>query len=106
MSDAASQQSGTATTYRGVCYLHMEQQFPVRADRLDASEDTASHMNTPGGHHVDILDLDLEPTEVAGFPAAGFARNELPKLIDQALRAMAELPYDPSEDDGEDENDE
>ncbi|MFC4245071.1 hypothetical protein ACFOYW_17015 [Gryllotalpicola reticulitermitis] len=105
MSDAASQEGGTAR-YRSVCYLHMEQQFPVRADRLDASEDTASHINTPGGHHVDILDVDLEPTEVAGFPAAGFARNELPKLIHKALRAMAQLPYDPAEHHTEDEDDE
>ncbi|AYG05537.1 hypothetical protein [Gryllotalpicola protaetiae] len=105
MSDA-SPQSGTATTYRAVCYQHMETQFPVRADRLDASEDTASHMNTPGGHHVDILEVDLEPTEVAGFPAGGFARNELPKLLDQALRAMAQMPYDPTEDETEGEDDE
>lgn len=92
MSNGSSRQGGTGMTYRGVCRIHPETQFPVRADRLDAGEDITSHMRTPGGHHVDILDVDLEPTEVEGFPAAGFARNELPKLIDQALDAMKRVP--------------
>lgn len=90
MSDE-SRQSGMET-YRGVCYQHMQTQFPVRADRLDAQEDITSHIHTPGGHHVDILSVDLEPTEVAGYPAAGFARVELPKLITEALDAMKRVP--------------
>ncbi|SEB29644.1 hypothetical protein [Arthrobacter woluwensis] len=67
-------------TYRAVCHQHPELDFPVRADRIDAVEDKNSHLRQPGSHHVAVLTVDLPPSEVEGFPPAGYARQLFSEL--------------------------
>lgn len=63
------------SAYQGVCRFHSAAAFPVRADRLDAREDALTHVHLPGGHHIDIVEVDETPSEVEGFPAAGYAQR-------------------------------
>lgn len=79
------------TNYRATCYFHMEQTFPVREDKQDACEDKNSHGSRPGGHHLAILEVDLPPTEVEGFPAAGYSK-EIPELSERLIRQLMQLP--------------
>lgn len=79
------------TNYRATCYCHMEQTFPVREDKQDACEDKNSHVGRPGGHHVAILEVDLAPTEVDGFPTAGYSK-EIPELCERIIRGVVQLP--------------
>lgn len=79
------------TNYRATCYFHMEQTFPVREDKQDAREDKNSHGSLPGGHHLAILEVDLAPTEVDGFPAAGYSK-EIPELCERIISEIAQLP--------------
>lgn len=78
------------TNYRVTCYCHMEQTFPVREDKQDACEDKNSHVIRPGGHHVAILEVDLAPTEVDEFPAAGYSK-EIPELCERIISEIVQL---------------